>query len=54
MLKSPNNTKLENNETSKLQRVQNKVSKREEQELGGLYIKAIVRSGLLAAATKHG
>ena len=44
-MKSPNNPKLENMESSKLQRVQKRVSKSDWQELGGLYIKAIGRSG---------
>ena len=39
MLKSPNNTKLENTETSKLQSVQNSEKKNDRQELGGLYNK---------------
>ena len=46
ILKSPSNTKLENTEASKLQCVQNKASKKERQELGGLYNKAILKSGL--------
>ena len=46
ILKSPTSTKLENTDTSKLERVQNQVSKSERQEIWGLYNKAIERSGL--------
>ena len=46
MLKSPTNKKLENKAISKLQSIQNNESSKVIQELGGLYSKEIVRSGL--------